>query len=273
MDATVKAYADALRLTQNRFEGGAAPKSDVAQAQTQLSGSRVQDTDIGVVRAQYEHAIAILIGKPPAEFNITHAPEAVLQLPVIPVGVPATLLERRPDIAAAERRVAAANDQIGIAESAFFPDLVLSATGGLESSSLTNWLTAPARMWAIGPSMVGTLFDGGRRRAMTEKAKAQYDASAADYRQTVLTAFQEVEDNLASLRILQQEASKQDEAIVSAKKTLQLELDQYRIGTVDYLEVVTAQSTALANERIAVDLERRQINASVLLVKALGGLW
>jgi outer membrane protein TolC len=150
---------------------------------------------------------------------------------------------------------------------------VLSATGGLESSSLTNWLSLPARMWAIGPALVGTLFDGGRRRAMTEKAKAQYDASAADYRQTVLTAFQEVEDNLASLRILQQEEQKQDEAVKSAQQTLKLQLDQYKIGTVDYLEVVTAQSTALMNERIAVDLERRRVDASVLLVKALGGIW
>jgi NodT family efflux transporter outer membrane factor (OMF) lipoprotein len=272
LDQTIADYQQTLDLTKSRFAVGVSSQADVTEAETQLQATEAQDIDLGVARAQYEHAIATLTGVPASTFSLPPATTDFTP-PAIPAGLPSELLQRRPDIAAAERRVAAANDQIGIAESAFFPDLVLSATGGLESSSLTNWLTAPARMWAIGPSMVGTLFDGGRRRAMTEKAKAQYDASAADYRQTVLTAFQEVEDNLASLRILQQEASKQDEAIVSAKKTLQLELDQYRIGTVDYLEVVTAQSTALANERIAVDLERRQINASVLLVKALGGLW
>lgn len=272
LDQTIADYRQTLDLTRSRFTVGVSSQSDVTQAETQLQATEAQDIDLGVARAQYEHAIATLTGVPASTFALQPA-TADFAPPAIPVGLPSELLQRRPDIAAAERRVAAANDQIGIAESAFFPDLVLSATGGVESSSLTNWLTAPARMWTIGPALVGTLFDGGRRSAMTEKAKAQYDASAAGYRQTVLAAFQEVEDNLASLRILQQEASKQDEAVVSAKKTLQLELDQYRIGTVDYLEVVTAQSTALANERTAVDLERRQIDAGVLLVKALGGLW
>jgi NodT family efflux transporter outer membrane factor (OMF) lipoprotein len=247
-------------------------QADVSQAETQLQVTEAQDIDLGVARAQYEHAIATLTGVPASTFSLPPA-TADFVPPAIPVGLPSELLQRRPDIAAAERRVAAANDQIGIAQSAFFPDLVLSATGGFESSTLTNWLTAPSRMWAVGPALVGTLFDGGRRRAMTEKAQAQYDASAADYRETVLTAFQEVEDNLASLRILREEASKQNEAVASAQKTLQLALDQYRIGTVDYLEVVTAQSTALTDERTAVDLERRQIDASVLLVKALGGVW
>jgi NodT family efflux transporter outer membrane factor (OMF) lipoprotein len=272
LDQTIADYQQTLDLTKSRFTVGVSSQSDVTQAETQLQATEAQDIDLGVARAQYEHAIATLTGVPASTFTLPPA-TADFTPPAIPVGLPSELLQRRPDIAAAERLAAAANDQIGIAESAFFPDLVLSATGGLESSSLTNWLTAPARMWTIGPALVGTLFDGGRRRAMTEKARAQYDASAADYRQTVLTAFQEVEDNLASLRILQQEASKQDEAVASAKKTLQLELDQYRIGTVGYLEVVTAQSTALANERTAVDLERRQMDASVLLVKALGGIW
>ena len=272
LDQTTADYRQTLALTQSRFAVGVSSQADVTEAQTQLQATEAQDIDLGVARAQYEHAIATLTGVPASTFTLAPA-TADFSPPAIPVGLPSELLQRRPDIAAAERRVAAANDQIGIAQSAFYPDLVLSATGGMESSTLTNWLSAPARMWSIGPSLVGTLFDGGRRSAMTKKARAQYDASAADYRQTVLTAFQEVEDNLASLRILQQESSTQDEAVVSAKKTLQLELDQYRIGTVDYLEVVTAQSTALANERTAVDLERRQMDASVLLVKALGGIW
>lgn len=272
LDQTIADYRQTLDLTQSRFTVGVSSQADVTQAQTQLQSTEAQDIDLGVARAQYEHAIATLTGVPASTFSLPPATTDFTP-PVIPVGVPSELLQRRPDIAAAERRVAAANDQIGIAQSAFYPDLVLSATGGIESSTLTNWLTAPSRMWAIGPALVGTLFDGGRRHALTEKAQAQYDASAADYRQTVLTAFQDVEDNLASLRILQQEAGKQDQAVASAKQTLQLELDQYRIGTVGYLEVVTAQSTALANERTAVDLARRRMDASVLLVKALGGIW
>ncbi|SIO46119.1 efflux transporter outer membrane subunit [Paraburkholderia phenazinium] len=272
LDQTITDYRQSLDLTKSRFAVGVSSQADVSQAETQLQVTEAQDIDLGVARAQYEHAIATLTGVPASTFSLPPA-TADFVPPAIPVGLPSELLQRRPDIAAAERRVAAANDQIGIAQSAFFPDLVLSATGGFESSTLTNWLTAPSRMWAVGPALVGTLFDGGRRRAMTEKAQAQYDASAADYRETVLTAFQEVEDNLASLRILREEASKQNEAVASAQKTLQLALDQYRIGTVDYLEVVTAQSTALTDERTAVDLERRQIDASVLLVKALGGVW
>jgi len=272
LDETIAGYRQTLDLTKNRLVVGVSSQADVTEAETQLQATEAQDIDLGVTRAQYEHAIATLTGVPASCFTLSPA-NANFTPPVIPVGLPSELLQRRPDIAAAERRVAAANDQIGIAESAFFPNLLLSATGGVESSSLTNWLTAPARMWAIGPALAGALFDGGRRRAMSEKAQAQYDASVADYRQTVLTEFQEVEDNLASLRILQQEASKQDEAVVSAKKTLQLELDQYRIGTIDYLEVVAAQRTVLANERAALDLARRRMDASVLLVKALGGIW
>ncbi|MCX4164224.1 MULTISPECIES: efflux transporter outer membrane subunit [Paraburkholderia] len=271
-DERIADYRQTLDLTKSRFTVGVSSQADVSEAETQLQVTEAQDIDLGVARAQYEHAIATLTGVPASTFTLAPA-TADFAPPAIPVGLPSELLQRRPDIAAAERRVAAANDQIGIAQSAFFPDLVLSATGGIESSTLTNWLTAPSQMWAIGPALVGTLFDGGRRHAMTEKARAQYDASVADYRQTVLTAFQQVEDNLASLRILHQEASKQNEAVASAQKTLQLALDQYRIGTMGYLEVVTAQSTALTNERTAVDLERRQMDASVLLVKALGGIW
>jgi NodT family efflux transporter outer membrane factor (OMF) lipoprotein len=273
LDNTVAAYTDALKLTQNRFEGGAAPKSDVAQAQTQLDGARVQDTDITVTRAQFEHAIATLIGKPPAEFSITPAPSTVMALPVIPVGLPATLLERRPDIAAGERRVAEANDQIGIARAAFFPSLVLGASGGFTGTSITNWLNWPSRMWAVGPQLSQTIFDAGRRRAVSEGATANYDATVATYRQTTLTAFQEVEDNLAALSILEKESQQQKEATTSAEESLQLFTNRYQGGVDNYLQVITAQTVLLTNQRNDIDLERRRMDASVLLVKAIGGGW
>jgi NodT family efflux transporter outer membrane factor (OMF) lipoprotein len=273
LDDTVKAYTDALQLTQNRFEGGAAPKSDVAQAKTQLEGAQVQDTDISVMRAQFEHAIATLIGKPPAEFNITPAPKTALQLPVIPVGVPASLLERRPDIAAGERRVAEANDQIGIARAAFFPSLVIGATGGFTGTSITNWFDWPSRMWAVGGQMSQTIFDAGRRRAVSEGATANYDGTVASYRQTTLTAFQEVEDNLAALRILEKEAQQQREATASADESLQLFTNRYQGGVDNYLQVITAQTVLLTNQRNDIDIERRRMDASVLLVKAVGGGW
>jgi len=273
LNDTVKAYTDALQLTQNRFDGGAAPKSDVAQAQTQLDGARVQDTDIIVTRAQYEHAIATLIGKPPAQFSITPAPKTALQLPVIPVGLPASLLERRPDIAAGERRVAEANDQIGIARAAFFPSLVLGAEGGFAGTSITNWFNWPSRMWAVGPQMSQTIFDAGRRRAVSEGATANYDGTVASYRQTTLAAFQEVEDNLAALRILEKEAQQQREATTSAEDSLQLFTNRYEGGVDNYLQVITAQTVLLANQRNDIDIERRRMDASVLLVKAVGGGW
>jgi len=273
LDDTVMAYADALQLTQNRFEGGAAPRSDVAQAKTQLDGAQVQDTDITVMRTQFEHAIATLIDKPPAEFNITPAPKTALQLPVIPVGVPASLLERRPDIAAGERRVAEANDQIGIARAAFFPSLALGATGGFAGTSLANWFNWPSRMWAVGPQMSQTIFDAGRRRAVSEGATANYDGTVASYRQTTLTAFQEVEDNLAALRILEKEAQQQREATTSAEDSLQLFTNRYQGGVDNYLQVITAQTVLLTNQRNDIDIERRRMDASVLLVKAVGGGW
>jgi NodT family efflux transporter outer membrane factor (OMF) lipoprotein len=273
LNDTVKAYTDALDLTQNRFDGGAAPKSDVAQAQTQLDGARVQDTDIIVTRAQYEHAIATLIGKPPAQFSITPAPKTALQLPVIPVGLPASLLERRPDIASGERRVAEANDQIGIARAAFFPSLVLGAEGGFAGTSITNWFNWPSRMWAVGPQMSQTIFDAGRRRAVSEGATANYDGTVASYRQTTLAAFQEVEDNLAALRILEKEAQQQREATTSAEDSLQLFTNRYEGGVDNYLQVITAQTVLLANQRNDIDIERRRMDASVLLVKAVGGGW
>jgi NodT family efflux transporter outer membrane factor (OMF) lipoprotein len=273
LDDTVKDYAAALDLTNNRFEGGAAPKSDVAQAQTQLDGARVQDTDIAVARAQYEHAIATLIGEPPARFDLPPSPQLKLTLPVVPVGVPATLLERRPDIAAGERRMAEANEQIGIARAAYFPTLTIGASGGFEGTSLTNWLNWPSRMWAVGPELSETLFDAGRRHATSEAAVANYDGTIAAYRQSALNAFQEVEDNLAALRILETEAKQQREATASAADTLQLFTNRYVGGVDNYLQVITAQTVLLANQRNDIDIERRRVDASVLLVKALGGGW
>jgi NodT family efflux transporter outer membrane factor (OMF) lipoprotein len=273
LDDTVRAYTDALNLTQNRFNGGAAPKSDVAQAQTQLDGAQVQDTDVTVMRAQYEHAIATLIGKPPAELSIAFSPQIPMQLPAIPVGLPATLLERRPDIAAGERRVAEANDQIGIARAAFFPSLILGATGGLEATSISNWFNWPSRIWAVGPQMSQTIFDAGRRRAVSESANANYDGTVAAYRQTTLTAFQEVEDNLVALRILEREAQEQQQTTASAQESLQLFTNRYQGGVDNYLQVITAQTVLLANQRNDIDIERRRMGASVLLVKAIGGGW
>jgi NodT family efflux transporter outer membrane factor (OMF) lipoprotein len=273
LDDTVKAYTDALKLTQSRFDGGAAPKSDVAQAKTQLDDAQVQDTDIAVIRAQYEHAIATLIGKPPAEFTITPAPKTALQLPVIPVGLPSSLLERRPDIAAGERRVAEANDQIGIARAAFFPSLVLGATGGFTGTTIANLFNWPSRMWAVGGQASQIIYDAGRRRAVSEGAIANYDGTVASYRQTTLTAFQEVEDNLAALRILEKEARQQQEATASAQESLQLFTNRYEGGVDNYLQVITAQTTLLTNQRNDIDIERRRMDASVLLVKAIGGGW
>jgi NodT family efflux transporter outer membrane factor (OMF) lipoprotein len=272
LDDTVQAYTEALQLTVNRLEGGYSPKSDVAQARTQLDTTRVQDTDVAVQRAAYEHAIAVLIGKPPAQFTLepTHS---TFQPPDIPVGLPSMLLERRPDIAAVERRVAEANEQIGIARAAFFPSLVLSATGGVEGTSIVNWFNWPSRFWAVGPSMVQTIFDAGRRRATSEATQASYDAMVASYRQATLSAFQQVEDNLAALRVLSHEAEQQREATASAQESLELFTNRYTGGLDPYLQVITAQTIALGNERNDVDILRRRMDASVLLVKALGGGW
>jgi NodT family efflux transporter outer membrane factor (OMF) lipoprotein len=275
LNDTVDAYSKALELTMNRFQGGAAPKSDVAQAQTQLDAARVLATEIKVQRAQYEHALAILIGKPPADLSLPPAPLNVQppQLPSVPVVLPAQLLERRPDIAAAERRMAAANEQIGIAQAAYYPTLNLAAAAGLEGSSLLNWFNWPSRFWAVGPAMSETLFDGGRRRATTESARAGYDASVASYRQTTLTSFQQVEDNLVILRELSTESAQQHDATSSAEESLRLFQNRYAGGVDTYLQVVTSQTTALANERNDIDLMRRRLEANVLLIKAVGGGW
>jgi NodT family efflux transporter outer membrane factor (OMF) lipoprotein len=272
LDDTVKAYADNVELTVGRFKGGVAPKADVAQAQTQLDTTRVQDTDVTVQRAQFEHAIAILIGEPPAEFSLPAAP-LNSQPPSTPIGLPSELLQRRPDIAAAERRVAEANQQIGIARAAYFPTVTLGGTAGFAGTQGSNWFGWPSGFWAVGPALAETLFDAGRRRATSESARANYDAAVATYRQTALTAFQEVEDNVAALRILEDETQQQQQAVASSQESLQLFTNRYRGGVDTYLQVITAQTIELANERNDIDILRRRLEADVLLIKALGGGW
>ena len=266
------AYQKAYDLTNNRYNGGVASKAEVAQAKTQLNQTQAQTIDLGVQRAQLEHAIAVLTGKPPEGFHVSVA-ELPNVLPVVPVGIPSELLQRRPDIAASERQVATANEQIGIAKTAFYPDLVIAAEGGLQAGSFVNWFTWPARFWGFGPQLTQTIFDAGRRRSQVTISEAAYDATVASYRQTSLTAFQEVEDNLSALRILEQEAAKQHEATLAAENSQQLAMNRYKGGLVTYLEVITAQSIALSNERTEVDLMQRRMDASVQLVRALGGGW
>jgi NodT family efflux transporter outer membrane factor (OMF) lipoprotein len=272
LDDTVKAYSDNVQLTMNRFSRGVAPKGDVAQAQTQLETTSVQDTDVTVQRAQFEHAIAILIGKPPAEFSLPAAP-LNNEPPRTPIGLPSELLQRRPDIAAAERRVAGGNQQIGIARAAYFPTVNLDGTAGFAGSQGSNWFSWPSGFWAVGPALAETLFDAGRRRATSESALANYDAAVATYRQTALTAFQEVEDNIAALRILENETQQQQRALASSQESLQLFTNRYKGGVDTYLQVITAQTIELANERNDIDIRRRRLEASVLLIKALGGGW
>ncbi len=272
LDDTVVAYLKALQLTKNRYEGGVASKAEVAQAQTQLDTAQAEDIDVNVARSQYEHAIAVLIGKPVEEFKLPANPLED-KPPNIPIGVPSLLLQRRPDIASAERNVSAANEQIGIARAAFFPDLLITAEGGLESGSIVSWLTWPSRFWSLGPQLSETILDFGRRRAQLQITEAAYDAQVANYRQIALTAFQEVEDNLSTLQILERESAKQHEATAAAENSLQLSLNRYKGGLVTYLEVITAQSIALTNERTEADILRRRMDASVMLIKALGGGW
>ena len=266
------AYQRSLQLTRNQYAVGVAARADVAQAETQLKSTQAQAIDAGVQRAQLEHAIAVLLGKAPADFSVA-AESVPTEFPPMPPGLPSELLERRPDIAAAERRAAAANAQIGVAEAAFFPLLTLSATGGFQSSVLSQLFSLPSRYWSLGSALAQTIFDAGLRRAQTAQAIATYDENVANYRQTVLNGFQEVEDNLAALRILEQEASVQDEAVKSARESLAITLNQYRAGTANYLAVVVVQATALANERTALAIQSRRLFASVALIKALGGGW
>jgi NodT family efflux transporter outer membrane factor (OMF) lipoprotein len=272
LDLTAVAFEKALELTLARYNQGVASQIDVAQARTQLETTRAQAIDVGVQRAQFEHAIAILIGKPPAELSIPAAPIGI-QLPAIPAALPSELLERRPDIAAAERRVAVANAQIGIAQAAFFPTITLNASVGVASSSLANLFTWPSLLWAVGSSLTQTLFDAGQRKGLTDEARAAYDSSVATYRQTVLTAFQGVEDNLAALRILEGEAKQQDNAVKAAETSLRLAIEQYKGGIATYLQVITAQSAALTDEITAVNILTRRMTAAVQLIQALGGGW
>jgi NodT family efflux transporter outer membrane factor (OMF) lipoprotein len=272
LDRTAAAYARALEVTRNRYTAGVVPRLDVVQAEAQLKTTQAQAIDVGVQRAQLEHAIAVLMGRPPASFSLPPAdPPSVF--PPIPVSVPSELLERRPDIASAERQVAAANAQIGVARAAFFPTLSLSPSIGYQSTSQSRLFNASNQFWAVGPALAATLFDAGLRSAQSAQALATYDASVATYRQTVLGGFQEVEDNLAALRILAEEAAAQEEAVQAARRAAQLTLNQYKAGTVNYLNVVVAQAAQLANERTAMDVLGRRLSAAVVLIKALGGGW
>lgn len=273
LEETIAAYSKTLEITKNRYAVGVVAKADVVQAETQLESAQAQTIDLGVQRATLEHAIAVLIGKTPAELTIAPTPFA-LQPPAIPVALPSELLERRPDIAAAEREAAAANAQIGVAKAAYYPTLNLAVTNGFQSSSLDTLFTTARRYWALGPAGAAlTIFDGGAKNADYKQAIAGYDASVAGYRQTVLTGFQEVEDNLSTLRILEQEKHSLDKAVSSAEQALALTNNQYRAGTVNYINVLLAQTVALNNRQTAVLLQGDQMVASVLLVKALGGGW
>ncbi len=272
LTATVGSYEKYVELTQNRFDGGVASMGDVALAQTQLETARAQLVEIGVGRAQFEHAIAVLTGKPPSELSIPDVSNQSVP-PISAIGLPSTLLERRPDIAAAERQVAAANEQIGIAQAAFYPTLAFGASAGLQTTAILDLFTWPSRFWSVGPQLAETLFDAGKRRAQVKLTEAAYDATVANYRQTVLTAFQQVEDSLAQLRILSEEAEITDRAVKFAQQSLQISTDQYTGGLTNYLQVITAQTNTLQNQLTAVDILARRKVASVSLVEALGGGW
>jgi NodT family efflux transporter outer membrane factor (OMF) lipoprotein len=270
LDSTVEAYQKALDLTINRYNQGVASQIDVVQARTQLEQTRAQSTDTLVQRTAYEHAIAVIIGKAPSDLTIPFKALAGLPPPV-PVGLPSQLLERRPDVAANERRVAAANAQVGVSLSAFYPDITLSAAAGLEGTSLVNLFTWPSRFWSLGPTLSQTLLDFGKRQGTLEQSQASYDAAVAVYRQSVLTAFQNVEDNLSALRVLELEARQQAVAVTAAERSLELAINQYQGGITAYLQVITAQAIALSNEQTAVQLLTRRMVAEVSLIQAIGG--
>ena len=266
-------YARSLEITRNKYTAGTAARSDVAQAETQLEATQAQAINVGVQRAQLEHSIAVLIGKPPADFAIAHVKRSISEMPVVPPGMPSALLERRPDIAAAERRVAAANAQIGVAIAAYYPDLTLSASYGYLSNKLANLIQASNNLWSLGPQLAETVLDWGARSAQVDAARASYDQSVATYRQTVLAAFQQVEDELAALRILAEQAKAQAVAVKSAKEAERLIFNQYKAGTIDYTSVVTAQVAALSNEEAELTIRQNRLVASVTLIEALGGGW
>lgn len=272
LDNTVTSFESYLDLTKTRFKGGVATDSDVALAETQLESTRAQDIDVGVARAQFEHAIAVLIGEPASNFSLAQTP-LNMPLPLIPAGVPSELLERRPDIAGMERRADAANAQIGVAISAYYPNITLTGTGGFESGQPGTWIQGPSALWSLGASASELLFDAGRRHAVTEEARDNYEVTVANYRQNVLTAFQEVEDNLAALRILDQESVTQAAAVKAAERSLTISTKRYKQGLDDYLVVLTAQTALLTNQRTQADITTRQFAANVQLIKALGGGW
>jgi NodT family efflux transporter outer membrane factor (OMF) lipoprotein len=272
LNDTVEADKKALEVVRAAYDTGVADQISVVEAQTTLESAQSAAINLGIARAQYEHAIALLAGKPASAFSIpvearTSAP------PAIPVGVPSELLERRPDIAAAERNMAAANAQIGVAYAAFYPALTLSATGGMESSAIKNLLEWPSRFWSVGPSISETVYDGGLRRAAVNQYIAAYNANVAAYRQSVLTAFQQVEDALAAVRILSQQIQRQQEAVDSSQTFLRLEQGRYETGIDPYIDVVTAQITLLANQRSLAEVQVLQMTASVQLIESLGGGW
>jgi len=272
LEATIKVYERSLRLNENRYAVGVAAKAEIAQARTQLESTRAQAVDLRWQRAQLEHAIAILVGQPPSAFSLAPADFRAV-LPAIPVGLPSELLERRPDIAAAERQVQAANARIGVAQAAYFPSLTLSASLGYRSSQFSDWLTAPARFWSLGPALAAPLFDAGLRRAQTRQAEATYDQQVAAYRQTVLSALAEVENYLSQLRVMEEEQVVQQRALDAARESLRLTTNQFESGLIDYLSVVSVQTAALSNERTALSLLGNRLAASVNLIAALGGGW
>lgn len=271
-EQTVAAYERSLTTTRNRYNAGVVGQADVETARTQLENARVQLFDLEAQRAQLEHAIAVLVGVPPSQFTLPES-KTLASVPPIPVGLPSQLLQRRPDVAAAERRAAQANANIGVAQAAWFPDLTLSAQGGFRSDEWAQWLTAPARFWSLGPALALTIFDGGARRAQVEQARAAFDAQAATYRQSVLVALREVEDYLVALSTLAREQEAQARALQAARASLQLTRNQYDAGLIDYLSVVQVEATALSTERAALQLQAAQLTTSVQLIAALGGGW
>lgn len=272
LDATVDAYQRSLTLTQNQYRAGISGRDAVAQAQTQLKSTQADLIDLVWQRAQFENAIAVLMGQAPADFSLA-ATTSIPALPQIPVALPSQLLERRPDIAAAERSVMAANANIGIAKAAYYPDLTLSLSGGYSSSTFSNWISLPNRFWSVGPQLAMTLFDGGQRSAEVDRTEAVYDQTVAQYRQTVLTGFQEVENYLIQLKVYQDEADVRAEALAAARDSLRLTSNQYKAGLIGYLDVVNVQTTALSNERSVLTLLQSRLIASVQLIAALGGGW
>ncbi len=269
---TVKAFQTSYDLTQNRYRAGVVARADVVQSETQLKSTQAQTIDLKATRAQLGHAIAVLVGRPPAAFSIAAA-NVDTHIPDIPPGVPSTLLERRPDVAAAERRMAAANARIGVAQAAYFPSLDLTASGGFAGGALVNLVSAPNRVWSLGAALADTLLDFGARGATVATARAAYDEAVANYRQAVLQGFQEVEDDLAALRWIGAEAQVQQQAARAARESVALTLNQYKAGTVSYLNVVQVQATQLSEERSTVALLERRLAASVSLIRALGGSW